>query len=162
MDKFGRFRRFMNLPFCYLLVMNLWSCGEDTDGTSVQPSFSSLYVNVFQGCTSAGACHGGSGTQPDVGGWDFPTSPDEFYTKVVDKTPADHGWIASCDSTKLINPGSAVTSLIAGSMVTSVYDTWQGSPCVPAHSNKEALNLLISGDNATALTNWINDGALNN
>ena len=132
---------------------------EDEDGASnITATYDSLYTNVFAGCTQAGNCHT-TGAVPEDGP-DFGGGKDDFYTKVVGVKSSAYDWdTGTCGEAELIKKSAANESLLAGSIVESVKNSFAVSGCTPATSNHTQANVFISGDAATALVAWINAGA---
>ena len=152
-------------------VFLLWGCSDKKSDDKVvvtdkvEATYSSLWDNAFSDCSVA--CHSPSATNGTEDGPDL-SSKTLFYANTIGKTIAvDYlAWIrtGNCDTVSLISTGDANQSLVLGSLVQSVSDSISATfMCTSAFNLHEVEKVTLS-DQATidALTQWINDGALDN
>lgn len=153
--------------FCVtiLAVFLLASCAEED---KVEPTYSSLWDNVFSSCGVS--CHNGSASVTDGTnlGPDFSTRT-SFYDGVYDITTSSYGnWVNSadynlgCEAYKIVHVGNANLSTLAAALVQSVSEGLADNTCDTGYAFHAANNSVITdSDTAAALTKWINDGAKN-
>lgn len=171
--KFGFARPLALTALAGLLV----SCGDGDDATrsavpaaSAPNTYSALYTQVFgnttlSGC-SAGECHSGSG---DEGGPSFRDKA-ALHTAMTTKTMSELNWDRppfSCDTFKMINANNAEASVVVGSVVPSddpngVFNNATCAASSSNHSQIEGGKVLLTGDKAKGLVEWIRAGAPNN
>lgn len=155
----------------------LVSCSGNDDATrsavpaaSVPNTYSALYTEVFgntslTGC-STGECHSGSG---DEGGPSFRDKA-TLYTAMTTKTMSELSWDrppVNCDTFKMIDANNAEASVVVGSVVPStdpngVFNNATCAASASNHSQIEGGKVLLTGDKAKGLVEWIRAGALNN
>lgn len=155
------------IGFCItaIIVLLFSGCAKEE---KVEPTYSSLWENVFSGCGVS--CHNGS---PDLTdgtnlGPDFSTKT-SFYDGVYDITTSSYdSWVNSveynlgCDAQKIVSVGNASASTLAAALVLSVSEGMADSTCLTGYSVHSANNSIITdSDTAAALIKWINDGAKN-
>jgi hypothetical protein len=67
----------------------------------------------------------------------------------------------ACSSVKIVDPGNPSTSYLAGVLIQSYYDNFNGlTGCQPYSVHLQDQNL--SADEQSSLTTWITNGAANN
>lgn len=171
--KFGFIRPLALTALAGLLI----GCSGGDDATrsavpaaSVPNTYSALYTEVFgntslSGC-SAGECHSGSG---DEGGPSFRDKA-ALYTAMTTKTMSELSWDQppfNCDTFKMIDASNAEASVVVGSVVPSTDPSgvFNNATCAASSSNHSQIEngqVLLTGDKAKGLVEWIRAGALNN
>lgn len=146
------------LTISLAIAQLLSSCSteETVDNvTSTTPTYTTLYDSVFKYCAD---CHSPDGAE-DIG-IDF-SQMQASYDAMYNKTPSEAGATAptACQSVKLINPGQAQQSILAGTIVASYSGNFDDASCVPSLSIHETENALPSTSLQESVVNWINAGA---
>jgi hypothetical protein len=149
----------------------MFACSDDGGDSppppSVQPTFTSLWDNLFTGCGVN--CHSPSASDFTNLGPDMSTKAG-FYSNVVGKSVnVDYPLWATqkggdCNDVNFITPNNADESTLAAALILSVSDTLAGNHnCVTAY-NEHVVNKQSINDTAlkNALITWINDGAKDN
>jgi len=144
-----------------MLILLFTGCAKDEE--KVEPTFSSLWDNVFFGC---GSCHSGSDTEGLQNGPDL-SSKAGFYTNLLGKNATDDYpfWVlaSGCYSFPLIEAGNPNNSIVAAALIKSVsLNLINTGGCDTAYSVHETNGSAITNsDTAAALIKWIEDGAKN-
>lgn len=137
--------------------MNTHCGSEETidNATSTTTSYTTLYDSVFKYCAD---CHSPDGAE-DIG-IDF-SQMQASYDAMYNKSASESGVTApsDCQSLKLINPGQAQKSVVAGGIVASYSGNFDDDSCVPSLSIHESENALPSTSLQESVVNWINAGA---
>lgn len=171
------FSRHLLISLCTLTLAIMVGCdGGDKDSGniaapgSVPNTYSALYTQIFgstatTGCSN-GECHSGSGFE---GGPNF-RDKSSFYTAITTKKMTELNWrevSINCENFKLIEPNDPTKSLIVGTVVIEKdpNDVFEGNGCGPARPNHALIGngeVLLQGDKAKGLVEWIKAGAPNN
>ncbi len=149
----------------FTVVSVVAGCSDTLTG-KVEPTYTSLWDNLFNGCGVN--CHSPSASDGTEAGPDM-SSKSAFYNNLVGKSVSvDYASWASvrtgnCNSAKFIAAGNANASTVAASLIQSVSDTLSANQsCVTAYSVHEADKVTLSdADLISALQDWINQGAAN-
>lgn len=135
----------------FSLLLLLTCCGDLLKTKKIDPTYDSLWTNVFHNC---GSCHDGSG--PNAGGPDV-TSKDKFYAAYVGKAPGANWLNSNCKDIMIIATGNPDQSLLLASLDKSYHEK-----LVECQSRYEAHNeakVTLKDEEVTALVQWIKDGA---
>jgi len=149
------------IPFVFLLLVS--GCAEEEE--EIEPTFTSLWDNVFSGCGIS--CHSANATDGSENGPHL-DSKSNFYNNLTGKSAADYtNWVktvGNCDNVSFITAGNANQSTLAASLILSVSDNLKASDsCDSSYSfHAPTSDIITDADIQTALIQWINDGAANN
>ena len=145
-----------------VIVLLFVGCAKED---KVEPTYSSLWDNVFSGCGVS--CHSANATDGTQDGPLLDTKQN-FYQNLVGKnTTVDYpNWLktSDCNSINYITPGDASQSTLAGAMILSISDSLTSKfSCNSAYNVHERnKDVITDEDTAKALIQWINEGAANN
>jgi hypothetical protein len=146
----------------------MFACSDGGDDPpSVQPTFSSLWVNIFFGCGVN--CHRPSAADFTELGPDL-SSKANFYVNVVGKSVNNDylDWAVpkggDCNDVNFITPNNANESTLAAALILSISDSLAGvHNCTTTYSYHDGINQEITNNALkNALITWINNGAKNN
>jgi len=145
-----------------LLVLLLVGCAKEEE--KVEPTFTSLWDNVFSGCGVS--CHSVNATDGTENGPILDTKAN-FYARLVNKTvsndyPLWANKAGDCDNINFITPNDATQSTLAAALILSISDSL-GTTCITTYGYHDTNNSIVGDtDTAAALIKWIDDGAENN
>jgi hypothetical protein len=152
--------RILALAVMGLLLTHCDKKSLSPTGSSVSPTFSSLYDNVFsKNCVQ---CHSPGGSGPTAGVQiDFSSKSQGYSTLRTATVAGDSGVLnGNCTTVSIISAGNPNSSYLLATLSTDYnHSDFGKTGCLPYSPSTHGAT--VSSSELSAMVQWINNGAAN-